>query len=393
MDDTFSPSFPDSGSVSTALKRLLIAEDTAAFSVHVKMIQNLEAQPWLGARAAAFSNASMYRRQLIASYTCVALSSLRHTNFESAYLAGLDAAHHALDDGMESDWAFGNDDDADPGFRNVEADFQLRGAAAAVAAAATAAATRCASARSDFRLVASLTAAAKRIMCPHPHTMTSWQRSATPASAAVLDCDGVSARLFRLVQAIFDSHDHNQRCEASHAISTLTLHIAQISLPLHPKRPTVALLACATGGYKQFIAPMIASARKHFLASCCDLKFVIFTDNTQHEAFRHDDTIALARNHGGWPDASLGRTASYLAHIREYAWADYVFATDIDVKFTRVIGSEILGRTVGTLHADNAFYRGDERTGSSTVGCPAICIHSTLTLRRLRLLLMNLRRV
>ena len=33
---------------------------------------------------------------------------------------------------------------------------------------------------------------------------------------------------------------------------------------------------------------------------------------------------------------------------------------DIDVAFVSYVGREILGDTVGTLHADNAFYDGSE---------------------------------
>ena len=39
---------------------------------------------------------------------------------------------------------------------------------------------------------------------------------------------------------------------------------------------------------------------------------------------------------------------------------DYVFAMDIDVAFVSYVGREILAETVGTLHADNAFYDGSE---------------------------------
>ena len=375
MDEIVSPSFFVSGSAMATLKGLLSPDDKSDVSTHTMTVQNLEAQPWLGALAAAVPNSSCYRRELIAAQLSVALSSLRVFNFESGYLAALDAAYYALDDGLESDWALGSENSEGLGFRNSQSDAQLSGSAVAVAAAASAAGIVCSRVRSDDRSVSSLTASAKRILCPDPHPNIANQHSFTAAPAVVSDCDGVQSSVFSLVRMILDSRDFKQRCEASYAISSLVRQISRISLPLQPKRPVVALLACATGGYKQFISPMIASARKHFLASCCDLKFVIFTDNTQHEALQQDGVVALPRNHGGWPDASLGRTASYLAHAQEYSWADYVFATDVDVKFTRAIGSEILGRTVGTLHADNAYYRGDERTGHNTVGCFACCVY------------------
>jgi hypothetical protein len=367
MDDLNRQPSPLSASAVTALERLLSGKDAADVYASRIMLQSLEDQPWIGSRAAAAPNASMYRRELIASSLSVSLTSLRDNDIESGYLAAMDAAFHAFDDGLESDWALVSDHPSASEFRNGPTDAQLFGAAAAVAAVASATATACASARSDYDSISSLAAAAKRMLCPDPNLSHAMSHFAKAAAFTTIDCGNFQGTLFRLAQMILNSRDLQQRCESSFVASLLLRHITRIPLPLSPKRPKVALLACATGGYKQFISPMTASARKYFLASCCDLKFVIFTDNTQHEALQQDDVVALPRNHGGWPDASLGRTASYLAHAQQYTWADYVFATDIDVRFTRAIGSEILGRTVGTLHADNAFYRGDERTGHTTV--------------------------
>ena len=110
-----------------------------------------------------------------------------------------------------------------------------------------------------------------------------------------------------------------------------------------------------------------------------------------HRHFRSTQIDGLDL-HTSSPPESTGNTISLLLHPAYEAawynrnpaavdfysqWADAWishqepgrYATDIDVKFTRAIGSEILGRTVGTLHADNAFYRGDERTGHYTVCC------------------------
>jgi hypothetical protein len=393
MDDMSQGSSPLSPSAATALDRLLSAEDANENGASRMRMQALQAQPWIGSRAAAVPNASIYRRELTASSISVSLTSLRSNNFEAGHLAAMDAAFYALDDGLESDWALDGDHRAAAGFRNSPSDVELFGAAAAVAAAVSAAAALCSSARGDMDSVTSLAAVAKRMLCPNPQLSNAMKYSTTAAAFTAVSCDRVQDSIFRLVQMIFHSRDPHQRCEASFATSLLLRHITRIPVPLPPKRPKVALLACATGGYKQFISPMTASARRHFLFSCCDLKFVIFTDNTQHESFQHDDIVALPRNHGGWPDASLGRTASYLAHAQQYAWADYVFATDIDVKFTRAIGSEILGRTVGTLHADNAFYRGDERTGHSTVNRLARKLFLLLTLHRWQVQLINPQRV
>jgi hypothetical protein len=65
-----------------------------------------------------------------------------------------------------------------------------------------------------------------------------------------------------------------------------------------------------------------------------------------------------------WPSASMKRSFTYLEHYAAWQHMHYVFAVDIDVAFVSYVGREILGDTVGTLHADNAFYGGSEVVGA-----------------------------
>ena len=60
----------------------------------------------------------------------------------------------------------------------------------------------------------------------------------------------------------------------------------------------------------------------------------------------------------------MKRSFTYLEHYAAWQHMDYVFAVDIDVAFVSYVGREILGDTVGTLHADNAFYGGSEVVGA-----------------------------
>jgi histo-blood group ABO system transferase len=60
----------------------------------------------------------------------------------------------------------------------------------------------------------------------------------------------------------------------------------------------------------------------------------------------------------------MKRSFTYLEHQEAWKQMDFVYAVDIDVAFVSYVGREILGDTVGTLHADNAFYDGSEVVGT-----------------------------
>lgn len=59
----------------------------------------------------------------------------------------------------------------------------------------------------------------------------------------------------------------------------------------------------------------------------------------------------------------MKRAHTYYENRRLWLGMDYVFAVDVDTRCVSYIGAEILGDTVGTLHADNAFYDGTEVSG------------------------------
>ena len=59
----------------------------------------------------------------------------------------------------------------------------------------------------------------------------------------------------------------------------------------------------------------------------------------------------------------MKRAHTYYANRDLWLGMDYVFAVDVDTRCVSYIGIEILGNTVGTLHADNAFYDGTEVSG------------------------------
>ena len=62
--------------------------------------------------------------------------------------------------------------------------------------------------------------------------------------------------------------------------------------------------------------------------------------------------------------ASMKRSFTYLENYELWQYMDYVYAVDIDVAFVSYVNREILGDTIGTLHADNAFYEGSEIVNS-----------------------------
>jgi len=115
----------------------------------------------------------------------------------------------------------------------------------------------------------------------------------------------------------------------------------------------IALCTVATGKYAQFVKPWIESARRNFLSDH-QIKYYIFTD--QFLPVDGDDVEIFQWPHKRWPFSSMMRFDAYLSKIDQIQ-ADYFFASDVDRIFNDLIGDEILGDLVGTLHP--GYYKKD----------------------------------
>mmetsp|Transcript_17794 Transcript_17794/g.58536 ORF Transcript_17794/g.58536 Transcript_17794/m.58536 type:complete len:589 (-) Transcript_17794:228-1994(-) len=166
---------------------------------------------------------------------------------------------------------------------------------------------------------------------------------------------------------LFEMHDKtSKRLEARAACP-----VKAIGTPHAPQLLKVGILTVASGRYASFVRSTVSSAESYLLRDIAELHYFVFTDSVSsvHEQLKdtrpwEDGRVhAVYRKHDGWPSASMKRAHSYLEHAELWGAMDYVFAVDVDVSFVSYVSQEILGETVGTLHADNAFYDGSEVVG------------------------------
>lgn len=129
--------------------------------------------------------------------------------------------------------------------------------------------------------------------------------------------------------------------------------------------PLVVNPQTRTTRYNSFVAPLVESARRFFLVQH-DVRFVALTDDAAGLADAAKDGITVvSRPELGWPLAAMMRYRHYSDNWHLIDGADYAFSIDVDCLFVAPVGDEVLVRSVGTAHADNAHYDGTELRSSS----------------------------
>jgi histo-blood group ABO system transferase len=107
----------------------------------------------------------------------------------------------------------------------------------------------------------------------------------------------------------------------------------------------IGLCLIATGKYFQFLEALLESAERFFCVGH-DVRIHVFTD-AEVQPWRVHRWHRVA--HEPWPGPTLHRYRMLLAahELREY---DFVFYCDVDTLFTGMVGEEIFGDLVATLH-------------------------------------------
>ncbi len=108
----------------------------------------------------------------------------------------------------------------------------------------------------------------------------------------------------------------------------------------------IGLCVTATYKYVDFIKPFLDSCRKHFLKKH-DVTYFVFTDQKIDE---EKDVVVIYQEHKPWPYITLERFERYYEARELLSKMDYVFASDVDMKFVDDANEEILGELVATKH-------------------------------------------
>jgi histo-blood group ABO system transferase len=113
----------------------------------------------------------------------------------------------------------------------------------------------------------------------------------------------------------------------------------------------IALLSIATNKYIRFVRPLYESAVVNFVPNH-SLDFILFTDSTEEVTISGRNSKVIKRHwaHEPWPYPTLKRYHAFLSASDLISEYDYVYYSDVDMRFADVVGDEILGELVGTIH-------------------------------------------
>ena len=125
---------------------------------------------------------------------------------------------------------------------------------------------------------------------------------------------------------------------------------------------TIGLLLIATGKYDVFLKPLIDSVDRFFFRND-RVDIYIFSDKSY--TGEHSDRVnikVIPIEHKPFPYATLLRYNHFDQH-KDLITSDYVFYSDVDMRFVAPVGREILGDIVCVQHP--GFYKG----GWGSEGC------------------------
>lgn len=129
----------------------------------------------------------------------------------------------------------------------------------------------------------------------------------------------------------------------------------------------VGLLIICTNKYIRFLTPLIESADKFFLKNQ-SVTYFIFTDK-EVELETNRNLVVIPTEHKEWPWMTLGRYKLFSDNSDKLSEMDYLFYCDVDMLFVDVVGNEILGERVGTIHPGFLGGRGTPETNPKSLAC------------------------
>tara|TARA_R110002020_G_scaffold103752_24_gene243256 strand:- start:1438 stop:2235 length:798 start_codon:yes stop_codon:yes gene_type:complete len=113
----------------------------------------------------------------------------------------------------------------------------------------------------------------------------------------------------------------------------------------------VALCVIATSSYKNFLNPLLESAKKYFLTQH-NLSFFIFADSVDHKGWLDLDEHNVCWTqieHLPFPLPTLFRYKTLLKKEGELSDFDYTFHCDADTRFVSTVGEEMLGQGITSI--------------------------------------------
>lgn len=110
----------------------------------------------------------------------------------------------------------------------------------------------------------------------------------------------------------------------------------------------ITLLLIATNKYADFVNPFIKSSDRHFLTDH-NVSYLVFS-NKEIKVSSNRKVEFVPIEHEPWPNPTLKRYDYFLHKASELEDQDYLYYSDIDMRFIDNVGEEILGERVATIH-------------------------------------------
>ena len=129
----------------------------------------------------------------------------------------------------------------------------------------------------------------------------------------------------------------------------------------------IGLLIIATNKYLQFLQPFISSADKFFCNNHEVTYFVFTNEYVKIESTRK--IIKIHTEHKKWPWMTLGRYKIFSEESNRLSNMDYLYYSDVDMRFSDFVGDEILSQRVATQHPGYFERRGTPETNPLSLAC------------------------
>lgn len=110
----------------------------------------------------------------------------------------------------------------------------------------------------------------------------------------------------------------------------------------------ITLLLIATNKYTDFINQLVESADRYFLTNH-NVSYLVFS-NKEIKINTNRAVRFVQIEHEPWPSPTLKRYDYFLSQANQLQDQDYLYYSDVDMKFVDNVGEEILGERVATIH-------------------------------------------
>lgn len=120
----------------------------------------------------------------------------------------------------------------------------------------------------------------------------------------------------------------------------------------------ICILIIATNKYLRFAERLLADIRQYFLIAH-QIHVLLFTD---HAVDMPDHVRVCPIRHEPWPMTTLKRYHYFLQEQDFISQFDYCFYMDADMAIVDIVGEEVLGDRVATLHPYQSFCPKEQRS-------------------------------